>query len=619
MPAAWLIFVLQYTERKQWLAFPRVLLLAIEPLITTIFVWTNAQFGLITTSMQLDRHAGFSAQIVTYGFWFWVNVAYSYLLILLGAFVLGWFIRKRMQRATLYRGQVVGLVIAIFAPWIASAITVLGVGPFPTLDLTPISFTITGLALAWSIFRYQRIDLVPIARNIVVESMSDAVIVMDAHHRMTDLNPAAERLIGRKLSEVMGLTSLEAAPTFADLIRRYYNLSAAHEELPLTVDGELRYFDLRLSPLSDQRGTPTGRLVVLRDVTERKVAMQAMEQAKAAAEAANEAKSAFLAMMSHEIRTPMNAIIGMTGLLLDTQLTQEQNDYAETIRTSSDALLTIINDILDFSKIEAGKMELEHQPFDLRECVESALDLLASRATEKGLDLAYLLDEQAPTAIYGDVTRLRQILVNLLSNAVKFTEKGEVVLSIAAKRKNNNMVLSGPVHEGLPAYELSFALRDTGIGISEEGKARLFQAFSQVDASTTRRYGGTGLGLTISKRLTELMGGTMWVESEPGVGSTFYFTILAQEAPASPLPYLDATQPYLVGKRMLIVDDNATNRSILALQAQSWGMLPYAYASGAEALLQIQAGIAFDVAILDGFYPARRAANMDPIVALRTD
>ena len=417
-----------------------------------------------------------------------------------------------------------------------------------------------------------------------------AVVVMDAEERVTDWNPAAAELFGYSAEEALGrpIDDLVFGETDRDegreTIREAMTVGRAHRITQrLRKDGTPVDVELMLVQLMVD-GSHVGFLGIYHDVTE-------LQRARQEAEAATQAKSAFLATMSHEIRTPMNAVIGMTDLLLGTELTGEQREFAEVVRSSGDALLHVIDDILDYSKIEAGKLDLEREPFGVRECVEGALDIVAPRAWEKGIELGCLIDEDAPAGILGDKARLRQVLLNLLSNAVKFTEAGEVVVLVHAEPS------------GSDSYRLELSVRDTGIGIAPDRMDRLFTSFSQVDTSTTRRFGGTGLGLAISKRLVELMGGTISVESEQGGGSTFLIALAVEAAEApSPIPLNDGLS-HLAGKRILVVDDNATNREIVSRHARSWGMEPVVAGLPSEALALVEAGERFDVAVLDMMMP----------------
>lgn len=431
----------------------------------------------------------------------------------------------------------------------------------------------------------------------ILQNAADGIVTFDEKGGIQQMNPAAEQIFGYRAEEVFkkGVRGEMTLPR--GIMKKILEANETQEggaalEIEGTrKDGTEFPMELMISEvvLEDRRMF----IALIRDITERKAAERAVNEARKAAEEANQAKSEFLATMSHEIRTPMNAVIGMTELLINTDLSREQRGYAKLVQQAADSLLNLLNDILDFSKIEAGKLELDEFEFRLRDAVGETLQTLSVRASEKGLELAFHIPPEVPDSLTGDMGRLRQVVVNLVGNAIKFTEEGEVVVRLEIESEKDKEVM------------LHFQVRDTGIGIPKDTQARIFESFRQADSSTTRRFGGTGLGLAISRQLVELMGGRIWLESEEGKGSTFHFTARFGKAaePARPRRTLESLENCSV----LVVDDNETNRIILDDLLKGWNVEPALVASAAEALEKLQdaasRGTPFDLGLLDVMMP----------------
>ncbi|MFL6351119.1 MAG: response regulator [Bryobacteraceae bacterium] len=484
----------------------------------------------------------------------------------------------------------------------ANDLAVLETAPFWTIGRAVSLLGLVGLSmlltLAWIVILRGRVDEKTETIRATLESTQDGVLVVSSKGAIVTYNqkfqdtwriPDAVLDSGDSNSAIDFVRNqLKHPESFISRIRELEaEENAKSDDVIELTDGRLIE---RHSEPQRVHGKSIGRVWSFRDITERRRAQAELQTAKEAAEVANRSKSEFLANMSHEIRTPMNAVFGMTTLLLEMDLSKEAREFLGIIRSSGETLLTVINDILDFSKIDSGKLDFESTPFRLDHCIEDALDLLAPKAAEKCLQLAYLIEEGTPSTVVGDVTRVRQILLNLVSNGVKFTASGEVVVLVSRRE------------EGATA-QLYFRVRDTGVGIPKDRQNLLFRSFSQADTSTTREYGGTGLGLAISRRLCELMGGSMWVESDPGVGSTFHFVVPAITAPESLPDRSTAPVAMLNGRRLLVVDDNATNRFILTKQLEASGMHAWTAASGVEALELLKKHGPFDFAVLDFHLP----------------
>ena len=454
--------------------------------------------------------------------------------------------------------------------------------------------------------------------SLVVNKTKNAISMMDADGTILWVNEAFQRMTGYGAEEAVGKRPDEllfGPSTDPDVVREYHQALANGHELTQDIllyrrDGRTFWAECNCIPVRDSQGRVIRWIGIDTDITKRHQTEEALRKAKEAAEAANRAKSDFLANMSHEIRTPMNAIIGMTELALATDLTPEQRDYLETVRSSAEALLELLNDILDLSKIEAGKLRIEQVDFNLADVVRETVKALAVKAHEKGLELAVHMPMDVPQYVRGDPVRLRQILFNLVGNAIKFTPKGEVVIDIEQQWRADDEV------------GLHFSVRDTGIGIPPDKLEHIFEAFTQADTSTTRHYGGSGLGLTITAELVRLMGGRIWVESQVGRGTTFHFTLRLRlaEAPAKPTR---GDSSRLEGLSVLVVDDNLTNRRILDEMLRAWGMRPTLVDSAQAALEALEAaareGRRFDVVLLDSMMPGMDGFQLAETLQKRAD
>ncbi|MGB9754674.1 MAG: PAS domain-containing sensor histidine kinase [Roseiflexus castenholzii] len=528
VPVAWLWFAVEYTGSWSGINRRRVWLLGIVPLITMIVILTNEYHRQFWQSVVLITDGPFTVFDSRHGFWFWVHTAYSYLCLLCGTGLIVRFIRRTPG---LFRGQIGAMLIAVAAPWIGNIIYLAGLSPWGKLDLTPFALTVSLIAIAWSVFSFRLLEIRPIARDMVLQSMSDGVIAVDEQGRIIEVNRAAQTMIGLPASQIIGKHAREVIVQWPDVVARYRDMIEVAEEIEVTVGAERRWFNVRISPIYDARRAYRGRLFVWRDVTGERLireelrrnnerlleVQQALTSALRAAEEGNRVKSVFLAHMSHEIRTPLTAIMGYCQLLeagIERQNLAQTRADLEAIRVASGHLLSLANNVLEMAWIEAGRSEVHDIAFEVMDVV---LDVIATVQPLIRRNRNHLRVEGAEHAgvVQGDPAKVRQILLNLVSNAAKFTTGGEVAVRVAH------------IGDALQP-RIQFQVSDTGSGIAPDRIERLFTPFAIAEEHVGRDQRGVGLGLAISRYYCRLMGGDLSIESAPGRGTTVTFWIPAR-------------------------------------------------------------------------------------------
>lgn len=594
VPVLWLLLALHFTKQNYRTAKRSYELLAmVIPAVTILLAWTNEYHSLIWVPYpNLEPYPSLISFAFGRGHWAWLQAFYSYLAIFSGTLV---FIRGINRVPYLYRGQAFILIIAALLPWLGNMLFLSRIYPLPYVDLTPIGFCVGAIPIVVGLYRLQILEVAPLARELVVEHMLDPVFVIDNVNHIVDSNIAAQNLLRRSATDLIARPLADFFPTLASL--EQVGRIVPHPELHLDIPGvgsQSYEIDI-VNPNLEH--TFQGRVLVLHNITERKRAEHTIHQARAEAEAANRAKSDFLATMSHEIRTPLNAVLGLTELvLMDDNLRADQRESLEQVRSSGDGLVKLLSDLLDFSKIEAGRLHLEEIEFDLYELASHTIEMFAPRAINKALNIRYTIQPDVPRVVLGDPTRLRQVLYNFLGNAIKFTDVGSVELQI------HRIETPGTVAEPNNDLWIEVAVSDTGIGIAPERQAAIFDPFTQADQTTSRLYGGTGLGLTICKQLVRLFGGELKLESQLGLGSTFTFTARLQHAPeqstVTKSPTLAENEVVYKKLFVLVADDNPINRKVLQkmLTMRGWDVQT---ANNGQAAVALCAHYDFDIALMD--------------------
>ena len=556
----------EYEDKKKLFSLKQWVWLSAFPVICLIMLWTDQIHHLFyARTVYENGHLN-----LVNGLFFYGNMVYLYAFIILGLLI---FIKASIDKTSVYRKQALLLASSAGIPMIANILFVADIWPYKTIDITPLTFLISASLFFYGLFYYKLLDIIPIAKESLLEEMEDFVIVLDLKMRVLDLNRKAREFFYKMYRgpfDYVGKEAKDCAIGWSQLREVIYNPNLTSEKISYVEGEKTQYFHVRISSLHDKKGNHSGFLIMLRDVTELEEALQESQRAKSEAERANKAKDFFLANMSHEIRTPLNAVIGVAEILESSELPKErQKEYITVILNSAVSLLGILNDILDFSKIEAGKMDLEMSSFNLKKLALEMVDIFSINATNKSIVLKTEIEEDVEDFFIGDSTRVRQIFSNLLGNAIKFTENGTVTIFIEKQGEENGKAL------------IKIAVEDTGIGIPDESQDRIFESFRQADSTTTRKYGGTGLGLSIVKNLVELMEGEIVIESEIGRGSTFtcfipfevdYKRVELKEEEKVPESFnLEELLIELSVLRILVAEDNKVNRDIIGMQLKRVG------------------------------------------------